>query len=166
MAGKRAVVSTAWLVYSFLDTWLFAATYRLIYFPPFMIPAPEGFRDLRDYLHQRRIDAAWIRTVLDAYLGEYEHKQTDGVDLDLDHQVHEYRRIIDDFKQLIEDDVETDDDDSGAAAPGTDPAGGVGDQAAGHAAESRSGAARATGPAPRAAQSAACLLYTSPSPRD
>ena len=112
-----------------------------------MIPAPDGFRDLREYLHQRRIDAAWIRTVLDSYLGEYDHQQTD-VDIDLDHQVWAYRQVITDFKQLIEDDVETDDDDE----PGTDPAVGVGDQAAGNAAESRPGQARAAGTAPRAAK--------------
>ncbi|TDB69098.1 hypothetical protein [Arundinibacter roseus] len=72
-----------------------------------MLPAPNGFLDLRTYLHQRKIDAAWIRTVLDKYLKEYANQQTD-CDLDLDHQVWEYRRVIVDFKQLIEDDNQPD----------------------------------------------------------
>ncbi|GHB64043.1 hypothetical protein [Persicitalea jodogahamensis] len=87
-----------------------------------MIPAPDGFRDLRAYLHERRVDAAWIRTVLDQYLSEYENQQTD-VDMDLDHQVFTYRAIINDFKHLIEDDVEDDD-------TAKDPADAIGDQAA------------------------------------
>lgn len=110
-----------------------------------MIPAPEGFRDLREYLNQHRIDAAarrtvWIRTVLDSYLGEYDHHQTD-VAMDLDHQVWAYRQIITDFKQLIEDDVPFDSAQDDNNDSGSDSADGVGNQADDNAAERRPRAA-------------------------
>ena len=91
-----------------------------------MLPAPDGFLDLRDYLHKRRIDAAWIRTVLDQYLAEYENRQTDSPDLDLDHQVYDYRRVIVEFKTLIEHDNQPELEPDKADGGGPETAGNAG----------------------------------------
>lgn len=75
-----------------------------------MIPAPPEFEDLRVYLLRRDVDYAWIRTVLIQYLREYAHWQTD-LDMDLDHQVWQYREIISQFVLLISENTDDDQDD-------------------------------------------------------
>ena len=75
-----------------------------------MIPAPPDFEDLREYLLQREVDYAWIRTVLVQYLLEYDHRQTD-MDMDLDHQVWQYREIISQFILLISENTDDDPND-------------------------------------------------------
>jgi hypothetical protein len=77
-----------------------------------MIPAPPDFEDLREYLLRRDVDYAWIRTVLLQYLQEYDHQQTD-LDMDLDHQVWQYREIIGQFVLLISENTDEDDQDDG-----------------------------------------------------
>lgn len=67
------------------------------------IPAPEGFADLRTFLHKAGIDAAYIRVKLDEYLGTYQNMPREDWFTDplLDHQVWAYRGVIQTFRDMI-----------------------------------------------------------------
>lgn len=69
------------------------------------IPAPEGFVDLRAFLHNAGIDAAFIRVTLDEYLFDAQNLPRlawfdDPVD---EHQAWAYREAIQTFRDMIAD---------------------------------------------------------------
>ncbi|TDB64400.1 hypothetical protein [Arundinibacter roseus] len=83
-----------------------------------MIPAPVGFESLNEFLHRKKIDAEYIRSSLESYLGSYDHRQCDSDDLELDHQVWAYRQIIHEFVLILYNDSSTADTEAeGSAEP-------------------------------------------------
>ena len=80
-----------------------------IFFLPPSMPQPTDFEDLRELLHRRHIDHAWLRTVLHQYLES--NPQTDSDDIHHDHQVWDYRNTVEEFAKLLNDDPDELDDD-------------------------------------------------------
>lgn len=70
--------------------------------------APQGFPDIRLFLHEHQIDHGWLRTVLLQYLSS--NLQTDS-DIWIDHAAWDYRHAITEFTNLLEDEPDDLDDD-------------------------------------------------------
>lgn len=67
------------------------------------IPAPDGFVDLRIFLHEAGIDAAFVRVKLDEYLGNGQNLPQFEWYADplLEHQAWAFRESIQTFRDMI-----------------------------------------------------------------